>query len=53
MKKTMAMLLALLLVAVMLPVMAMAADDTELPVAQDGVIKLTNNVTLSNMTEIR
>lgn len=53
MKKTMAMLLALLLVAVMLPVTAMAADDTELPVAQDGVIKLTNNVTLSNMTEIR
>lgn len=37
----------------MLPVMAMAADDTELPVAQDGVIKLTNNVTLSKMTEIK
>ena len=37
----------------MLPVMAMAADDTELPVAQDGVIQLTNNVTLSKMTEIK
>lgn len=53
MKKVISIALALLMVAVMLPVMAMAADDTELPVAQDGVIKLTNNVTLSKMTEIK
>lgn len=53
MKKVVSIALALLMVAVMLPVMAMAADDTELPVAQDGVIKLTNNVTLSKMTEIK
>lgn len=53
MKKIISIALALLMVAVMLPVMAMAADDTELPVAQDGVIKLTNNVTLSKMTEIK
>lgn len=52
MKKIISIALALLMVAVMLPVMAMAADDTELPLAQDGVIKLTNNVTLSKMTEI-
>lgn len=53
MKKVISIALALLMMAVMLPVMAMAADDTELPVAQDGVIKLTNNVTLSKMTEIK
>lgn len=53
MKKIISIALALLMMAVMLPVMAMAADDTELPVAQDGVIKLTNNVTLSKMTEIK
>ena len=53
MKKIISIALAQLMVAVMLPVMAMAADDTELPVAQDGVIKLTNNVTLSKMTEIK
>lgn len=53
MKKIISIALALLMVAVMLPVMAMAADDTELPVAQDGVIKLTNNVTLPKMTEIK
>lgn len=52
MKKVISIALALLMVAVMLPVMAMAADDTELPGVQDGVIKLTNNVTLSKMTEI-
>ena len=52
MKKIISIALALLMVAVMLPVMAMAADDTELPGVQNGVIKLTNNVTLSKMTEI-
>ena len=52
MKKIISIALALLMVAVMLPVMAMAADDTELPVVQNGVIKLTNNVILSKMTEI-
>ena len=52
MKKIISIALALLMVAVMLPVMAMAADDTELPEVQNGVIKLTNNVTLSKMTEI-
>ena len=51
-KKVISIALALLMVAVMLPVMAMAADDTELPVVQNGVIKLTNNVILSKMTEI-
>lgn len=54
MKKVISIALALLMVAVMLPVMAMADEPaTELPTAQNGVIKLTNNVTLSNMTEIR
>lgn len=54
MKKIISIALALLMVAVMLPVMAMADEPaTELPTAQNGVIKLTNNVTLSNMTEIR
>lgn len=54
MKKIISIALALLMVAVMLPVMAMAADDTALPPADaNGVIKLTNNVTLPNMTEIR
>ena len=53
MKKVISIALALLMVAVMLPVMAMADDvDTTLPTAQNGVIKLTNNVTLSKMTEI-
>ena len=52
MKKIISIALALLMVAVMLPVMAMAADDTELPGVENGVIKLTNNVTLSKMTEI-
>lgn len=54
MKKVISIALALLMVAVMLPVMAMAADDTALPTADaNGVIKLTNNVTLPKMTEIR
>lgn len=54
MKKIISIALALLMVAVMLPVMAMAADDTALPTADaNGVIKLTNNVTLPKMTEIK
>ena len=54
MKKIISIALALLMVAVMLPVMAMADEPaTALPTVQNGVIKLTNNVTLSNMTEIR
>lgn len=54
MKKVINIALALLMVAVMLPVMAMAADDTALPTADaNGVIKLTNNVTLPKMTEIK
>ena len=54
MKKVISIALALLMVAVMLPVMAMAADDTALPTADaNGVIKLTNNVTLPKMTEIK
>ena len=53
-KKVISIALALLMVAVMLPVMAMAADDTALPTADaNGVIKLTNNVTLPKMTEIK
>lgn len=52
MKKTMAMLLALLLVAVMLPVTAMAADvidedGLKAAVAAGGNIKLTNNIKLT------
>lgn len=54
MKKVISIALALLMVAVMLPVMAMAEDDTALPTADaNGVIKLTNNVTLPKMTEIK
>ena len=54
MKKTMAMLLALLLVAVMLPVMAMAEDVyTALPVADsNGVISLDKDVVLSTTAKI-
>lgn len=54
MKKVVSIALALLMVAVMLPVMAMADEPAAaLPTVQNGVIKLTNNVTLSNMTEIK
>ena len=53
MKKIISIALALLMVAVMLPVMAMAADDTALPAADaNGVIKLENNVTLSSFAKI-
>jgi len=53
-KKVVSIALALLMVAVMLPVMAMADEPAAaLPTVQNGVIKLTNNVTLSNMTEIK
>ncbi len=53
MKKIISIALALLMVAVMLPVMAMAADDTALPTADaNGVIKLENNVTLSSFAKI-
>ena len=45
MKKLLSVVLALLMLAVMLPVTAMA--ETPLPNAQDGVITLENNVTLS------
>lgn len=55
MKKIISIALALLMVAVMLPVMAMAEEPAAAlpPADANGVIKLTNNVTLSNMTEIR
>lgn len=46
MKKFLSIALALLMVAVMLPVVALAAD-TSLPAAVDGVIKLTDNVELT------
>ena len=45
MKKLLSVVLALLMLVVMLPVTAMA--ETPLPNAQDGVITLENNVTLS------
>ena len=50
MKKFLAMALALLMVCVMLPVVAMAA--TTLPEAVDGVIKLTENVDLAAMAVV-
>ena len=58
MKKVISIALALLMVAVMLPVMAMADETattaTELPAADsNGVITLTENVILSKMTEIK
>ena len=55
MKKIISIALALLMMAVMLPVMAMAEEPAAAlpPADANGVIKLTNNVTLSNMTEIR
>lgn len=55
MKKIISIALALLMVAVMLPVMAMAEEPAAAlpPADANGVIKLTNNVTLSNMTKIR
>lgn len=52
MKKVISIALALLMVAVMLPVMAMAEDDIALPAPVDGVIKLKNNVTLSSFAKI-
>lgn len=57
MKKVISIALALLMVAVMLPVMAMADETattaTELPAADsNGVITLTENVTLSSFAKI-
>ena len=54
MKKVISIALALLMVAVMLPVMAMAEDPaTELPPADaNGLIKLTKDVTLSSFAKI-
>ncbi len=52
MKKVISIALALLMVAVMLPVMAMAADKLPDP-DKNGVITLTENVILSKMTEIK
>lgn len=43
MKRLISILLALLMVAVMLPVMAMAEEGTTLPEAQNGVITLTSS----------
>ena len=51
MKKFLSLALALLLVCVMLPVVALA-DGTSLPTAENGVITLTENVTLSNTWKI-
>ena len=51
-KKIISIALALLMVAVMLPVMAMAADKLPDP-DKNGVITLTENVILSKMTEIK
>ena len=51
MKKFLAMALALLMVAVMLPVTAMAAD-TALPEAVNNVIKLNDNVNLAAMAVV-
>jgi hypothetical protein len=51
MKKFLSIALALLMVCVMLPVVALA-DDTSLPTAENGVITLTENVTLSNTWNI-
>lgn len=50
MKKYLALALALLMVCVMLPVTALAA--TALPEAQDGVIKLTEDVNLEAMAVV-
>ena len=50
MKKYLALALALLMVCVMLPVTALAA--TTLPEAQDGVIKLTEDVNLGAMAVV-
>ena len=52
MKKVISIALALLMVAVMLPVMAMAEDKLPDP-DKNGVITLTENVILSKMTEIK
>ena len=51
MKKFLSLALALLLVCVMLPVVALA-EGTTLPTAENGVITLTENVTLSNTWNI-
>ena len=49
MKKFLSIALALLMVCVMLPVVALADDfDTALPAATEGTIKLTKNVKLSS-----
>lgn len=53
MKKIISIALALLMVAVMLPVMAMAEESAaELPTAQNGVITLEKDVVLANAVEI-
>lgn len=53
MKKVISIALALLMVAVMLPVMAMADEPaTELPTAQNGVITLEKDVVLADAVEI-
>lgn len=53
MKKIISIALALLMVAVMLPVMAMADEGTTLPNPdENGVITLTENVTLSSYAKI-
>ena len=53
MKKVISIALALLMVAVMLPVMAMADEGTTLPNPdENGVITLTENVTLSSYAKI-
>ena len=53
MKKIISIALALLMVAVMLPVMAMADEPAaELPTAQNGVITLEKDVVLADAVEI-
>lgn len=52
MKKVISIALTLLMVAVMLPVMAMAEEGTTLPEAKNGVITLDKNVTLSKYAKI-
>ena len=52
MKRLISILLALLMVAVMLPVMAMADEPAaELPTAQNGVITLEKDVVLADAVE--
>ena len=51
MKKFLSIALALLMVCVMLPVVALA-EGTTLPTAENGVITLTEDVTLSDTLQI-